>query len=723
MTLVSIALSPSRFCRIAFLDDADRLARLRREARVLAALNHPNICGIHGLEEADGYTFLVLEFVDGETLAERLATSSGRRSPSTGLSLTEALTFAQQIAAALEAAHERGVVHRDLKPANVVVTRDGVAKVLDFGLAKGIDSEGPVGDLTLAPSDAASGGTTAAAVIGTAAYMSAEQAAGRVVDRRSDIWSFGVVLFEMVSGRRPFVGETVYRNARVGVENPTRLERPPSCRNPRPSTTAAAVHGEGPEAPAAVDRRCESGHRGHPERSGRASRSKQRLPFRVYRTRCHGSWPARSRLPGPLRCCGLADAAPPPVTRLEMALPDGRLLDGSGGGHLIALAPEGSRLVFVGKPGALYLRPLREEGAAVISGTEGFGSVREPTFSPDGNFIAFFAASDQTLKRIGAGGGAAVTICPAKTPHGMSWSTEGIVFGQGSEGIRRVSPESNARSELIVRVKENELAHGPQLLPGGKHVLYTLATGTAADKWDTARIVVQSLTSADRVTLINGGSDARYVPTGHIVYAVAGRLFAIAFDLERLETTGDPVPILAGIRRSEANWSGAVNISFSQDGSLAYVPGPVSASYAQLDLAVMNLQTGGVRPLDLPAGRYAWPRVSPGGRHVAVETQDRKESSIWTCELFGTPTMQRLTVSGNNNRFPVWISAGAVAFQSDRQGDLAIWAQAIGGSVVPTDHPGCRNHSRTRVVVTDDEYAAVQCDQGSGCVLVDALSP
>ena len=315
----------------AFLHDADRLARLRREARVLAALNHPNICGIHGLEEADGYTFLVLEFVDGETLAERLATSSGRRSPSTGLSLTEALTFAQQIAAALEAAHERGVVHRDLKPANVVVTRDGVAKVLDFGLAKGIDSEGPVGDLTLAPSDAASGGTTAAAVIGTAAYMSAEQAAGRVVDRRSDIWSFGVVLFEMVSGRRPFVGETVTETlASVLKTQPDWSALPPAVtRDLRQLLRRCMEKDPKRRLQSIADARVviEDILSGVVEQPVEATPPVSRLPNPV-------PWV----LAGALATAWAASLlwagrpAPPPVTRLEMALPDGRLLDGSGEG-------------------------------------------------------------------------------------------------------------------------------------------------------------------------------------------------------------------------------------------------------------------------------------------------------------------------------------------------------------------------------------------------------
>ena len=260
----------------------------------------------------------------------------------------------------------------------------------------------------------------------------------------------------------------------------------------------------------------------------------------------------------------------------------------------------------------------------------------------------------------------------------MSWSPDGIVFGQGPDGIMRVSPDGGA-PERIVSVNHDEVAHGPQLLPGGKQVLFTLASGNAGDRWDKARIVVQSLASGERATLITGGSDARYVQSGHVLYALGGRLFAVAFDERRLTLVGDPVPIVEGVRRSAGNWSGTANISLSNNGSLIYVPGPVAAPNSLMDLAIVDRRTGGVRVLNLPPRRYASPRVSPDGKRLAYATEDGKEAVVWTYELAGTLPPQRLTMGGNN-RFPIWTSSTSVAFQSDRDGDRAIFRQSVGGN-------------------------------------------
>ncbi len=261
----------------------------------------------------------------------------------------------------------------------------------------------------------------------------------------------------------------------------------------------------------------------------------------------------------------------------------------------------------------------------------------------------------------------------------MSWGPDGIVFGQGAEGIMRVSLDGGAPVR-IVSVQVNEAAHGPQVLPGGQQVLFTLATGTAADRWDKARIVVQSLISGERTTIIEDGSDARYVPSGHIVYAVGGRLFAVAFDQRGVRVTGDPVSIVEGVRRSAANYTGAVNASISNNGSLTYVPGPLTPADALMNVAMVDRRTGKVDVLDhLPPGRYASPRVSPDGKRLAFTTEDGREAAVWTYELSGTMPPQRVTFGGNN-RFPVWTSSNRLAFQSDRAGDLAIFQQSVGGS-------------------------------------------
>ena len=324
----------------------------------------------------------------------------------------------------------------------------------------------------------------------------------------------------------------------------------------------------------------------------------------------------------------------------------------------------------------LLIRSMSELGVKPAQGIGEDQIVTEPVFSPDSRSIVVFSGADQMLKRIPVAGGAAVPLCPADRPLGISWGPDGIVFGQGSKGIMRVSPNGGT-PEVLVRVKDGEVAHGPQMLPGGQHVLFTLATGTAPDRWDKAHIVVQSLKSGERTTLIEGGSDARYVPTGHIVYALSGRVFAVAFDLERLEVKGDAVPIVDGVSRAATNATGASHFSFSSTGSLVYIPGPVSASSRQLALIDRK---GVIEPLKLQPGPYQMPRVSPDGTRIAFGTDDGKEAIVWTYDLSGTSAMQRLT-SGGNNRFPIWTSdSKRVAFQSDRDGDLAIFWQPADGT-------------------------------------------
>jgi serine/threonine-protein kinase len=319
---------------------------------------------------------------------------------------------------------------------------------------------------------------------------------------------------------------------------------------------------------------------------------------------------------------------------------------------------------------------MSELGVRPAQGIGEDSLVTEPAFSPDSRSIVAFSNADQMLKRIPAGGGAAVSICPIDRPLGISWGTDGIVVGQGSKGILRVSPTGGA-AEVLVRVKDGELAQSPQVLPGGQHVLFTVATGTGPDRWDKAHIVVQSLKSGERKTLIEGGSDARYVPTGHIVYAISGRVFAIAFDPQRLEVTGDAVPIVDGVSRAATNATGAAHFSFSSTGSLVYVPGPVSASSRQLALIDRK---GAIEPLKLEPGPYQFPRMSPDGTRVAFGTDNGTEAIVWTYAVSGTRNPQRLTYDGNN-RFPIWTAdSKRIAFQSDRQGDLAIFWQPVDGT-------------------------------------------
>jgi eukaryotic-like serine/threonine-protein kinase len=674
-----------------FALDPDRLARFKREAQVLASLNHPNIAAIYGFEESNPspgsgqatVQALVLELVEGPTLADRLAHGP--------VPADEALPIARQIAEALEAAHEQGIIHRDLKPANIKLRPDGTVKVLDFGLAKALEPAVFGRDVTASPTITSPAMTEMGTILGTAAYMSPEQAKGRQADKRSDVWAFGAVLYEMLSGHRAFKGDgvsdTIAAVLRQDVDWATLPASTPApvrrlmarCldRDVRQrlrdigearivlDDPYATAKGDPPSVPTLAP----------PQHVWRRAIPVALVAIVAGAFAGTAAWYFSRRSPTPLA-----------VTRLSFALPEGQAFSGVAGlRHLIAMSPDGVHVVY-GAPAPLYLRSMSQLDAKAIQGSDGYEVVTEPVFSPDGRSVAFFAAADQTLKKIAVGGGAAVTICPADNPFGMNWGPDGIVFGQGGKGILRVSPNGGV-PEVLVRVKEGEEADGPQLLPGGQHVLFTLATGTAIDRWDKARVVVQSVASGERKTLIDGGSDARYAPTGHIVYALGGRVFAVAFDVQRLEVKSGPVPMVEGVRRAAGGVTGAAQFSFSSTGSLIYIPGPVSPSPALLDVALTD-RSGGVERLKLPPGPYLMPRMSPDGKRIAFGTDDGKEAIVWIYDMSGTTARRRLTFGGNN-RYPIWSSdSKRVVFQSDRDQDLAIfWQSADGGAAQRLTRP------------------------------------
>jgi predicted Ser/Thr protein kinase len=485
-----------------FASDTDRVARFEREAKVLASLNHPHIAALYGMEEAAGQHFLVMELVEGETLAERLA-----RGP---LPVEEVVAIARQIAEALEAAHDKGIVHRDLKPANVKITPEDQIKVLDFGLAKAIESESAASNVANSPTLSMMA-SQAGVILGTAAYMSPEQAKGFPADHRSDVFSFGTVIYEMLTGRQPFPGDTVPEVlASVLVREPEG-NRLPSDLNPRLTEML---------------RRC-----------------LEKNPKR--------RWQA------------IGDV------RAEL--------------ELIASAP---RTTQASMAPAVPPRPMWR-------------------------------------MKIGITGGVATRLCPADNPFGMSWSADGIVFGQIS-GIMRVA-DRGGTPVVLLRASAGEQMQSPQLLPDGETVLFTLATGIAAERWDKAKIVAHSLRSGERRVLVDGGSDARYLPTGHLAYAVGGTVFAVPFDARRIEATGGPVPVIEGVRRTSGAASGAANFSVSTTGTLVYLPGPVGVSAGQLDVALSD-RRGGQTPLKLQPGPYEYPRVSPDGTRIAFGSDDGRDA-------------------------------------------------------------------------------------------------
>ena len=652
--------------------DPERVARFEREAQVLASLNHPHIGAIYGVEVADGgkSRYLILEFIDGESLAGRLGKGA--------LPFDEAMTLARQMLDALEAAHEKGIVHRDLKPANLMLTSEGQLKILDFGLARVVDSD-PGASAANSPT-LTFAATQVGVILGTAAYMSPEQAKGRVADRRSDVWAFGCVFFEMLSGKRVFDGEDISETLAAVL---------------RAEPDWTALPGDLPPGIRALLQRCLMRDR------------KARVPeigtvrFLLEDALAAPTLPAvpapavvmapprpfwKRALPvalaailaGTLGVAGalwLKRAPVPAVSRFAVALPEGQSFS-SAGRHTIAISPDGSRMAYVAS-NQLHVRAMSELASKPVPGTEIFGGSTEVVFSPNGQELAFFAASDNSLKRIAITGGAPVTIGPATNPFGMNWGEDGLVFGQNGKGVVRVSPNGGTQ-EVLVAIADPGRAHGPQILPDGQTVLFTLATGTAADRWDKADIVAHSLKTGERKRLIAGGSDARYLSTGHIIYALGGTLFAVPFDLKRLAVTGGPAPVVEGVRRAPSATTGAAQYAISASGALAYIPGPATASTASLEIVRAD-RKGSLQTVNVPPGPYLTPRVSPDGKRIAFAS-DEKEAVVWTYDLAGTSAMQRLTFGGNN-RAPIWSAdSKRVAFQSDREGDLGIFWQLADGT-------------------------------------------
>ena len=503
-----------------FAQDEERLARFEREAKLLASLNHPNIAAIYGLEEDGGTRFLVLELVEGDTLADPLKRGA--------IPVEESLRLALQIAEALEAAHEKGVIHRDLKPANIKVTSDGKVKVLDFGLAKAFAGDGSDVNLSQSPTLSLAA-TQQGVILGTAAYMSPEQARGQEVDKRSDIWAFGVVLFEMLTGRGTFDGGTV-SDVLAGV-----LRADPDWKS-----LPLNLH---PRIRLLLERCLEKESK---DRYGDISDARVDIQkaladpdgvivqpvAEVVQATPHSRLPWIAAVTIGVIVAGMTgwnlgpglQLEPPPVMRFNHVLPDGQTL-ARVSRSLVAVSPDGARIAYIAD-NQLYLRNLNDPESRPIRGTE--QGPTNPFFSPDGEWVGF--VSGEQLKKIAISGGVSVTICDAGPPTGASWGTDGtIVFGH-PDGIMRVSADGGTPT-LVVQTEDSERVYGPQILPGGDSILFTVTSATGLNRWDEAQIVVQSLETGKREVLWTGGSDARYVPTGHLIYASEDVLFAAPFSL------------------------------------------------------------------------------------------------------------------------------------------------------------------------------------------------
>jgi serine/threonine-protein kinase len=662
----------------AVASDPSRAARLEREARLLAALNHPAIATIHGFEQADGVSLLVLELVNGPTLAERL-----HRGP---LPVREALAVACQIAEALEAAHEKGIIHRDLKPSNVKLAPDGRVKLLDFGLAKALDGEGAKSDVSKLSTETSA--TDAGVVLGTAAYMSPEQARGEPVDERTDIWAFGCVLYETLTGKRAFAGATG-SDVLAAI-----LEREPDW-TALPEATPSSVRslllrclGKKPDRRlrAIADARLEieDGLRSPPNEA--ATRGVRQM------VRPSSPWLAAILAAAAVGAMWFAfshpGARPLAGRRFQISLPSSTpFAESIDTSELIALTPDGSTLVFESRkppdgPSQLFRRRLDEIAVRPIPGTE--GSAGPLAVSPDGRWLAFAAAGK--LKKVPIEGGAAVTVCDGPSIRGASWGDDGtIVFAPGAfSGLFRVSGEGGRPTPLTSLDPDRESSHRwPQMLPRSQAVIYTARAPSG--RQSRSRIEGFALETGARVVLVEGGSFGRYVPTGHLVYALAGKLYAVPFDAGRLRVTGPAAAILDDVRMSFAG-TGVAHFAYSPQGLLAYVapfsrPGKRSLVWVDREGHLQPVMAERRTYSGYRHGLGSGVRLSPDGERVTVTIlgDNVEDSNLWEYHL-RSAAWRRLTADGET-RFVLWApDGGRLAVSSSAGGAINIYATSPDGS-------------------------------------------
>jgi len=647
----------------AFAHDPERLSRFQREAKMLAALNHSNIATIFGLEQFNSTSYLVMELVPGETLQQRIKREGA-------IPIDEALAIAKQISEALEAAHEKGIIHRDLKPANVKVTPEGKVKVLDFGLAKAFEGDKSGSDPSNSPT-LSQAATLQGVILGTAAYMSPEQARGKSVDKRTDIWAFGCVLYELLTGKQAFHGEDITEILAAVVKS-----------EPDWAALPAAMPGKGRD----LLRHClQKDNRLRLRDAGDAQIEIQDAltapavtvaataapTTRGWRGRV--AWAAAGVfvLTAIAFAIGFVLRTPNPPQQMRLIAEigaDASLYTAFGPSAI--LSPDGTRLAFlasgVDQKRRIYVRSLDQLQATALSGTE---NATDPFFSPDGQWIGFFA--DGKLKKISVQGGAAVTLCDVANERGGSWGADGtIVFTPDLQvPLSKVSSAGGTPRPLTTLDKQTgEITQRwPQVLPGGKAVLF--ASGTHPSSYEDSDIVVYSMASGQRKTVQRGGSYARYLPSGYVVYIHEGALFAVPFDLKRLEVAGQPALILEGVVTAPTN--GGAQFSFSETGNLVYVEG--RAGGQNVSIYWMDHQ-GKFMPLRETPGFYYNLAFSPDGKRLALEIFDGKRRDIWVYE-WERDGLTRLTFAGELNENPIWTPDGQrIAYSSqEKGGTINLW--------------------------------------------------
>ena len=642
--------------------DRERLARFQREAEVLASLNHPNIAQIYGLERSDGTTALVMELVEGPTLADRIAQGP--------IPVDEALPIAKQIAEALEAAHEQGIIHRDLKPANVKVRPDGTVKVLDFGLAKALEPmSGSNVDATASPTITSPAMMTGVGVLlGTAAYMSPEQARGKPVDKRTDIWAFGCVLYEMLTGQRAFAGEDVSETLANVIKSQPDWSR-------LPANTHGAVR--------RLLRRCvqkDARERLHDTSDVRIEIQEAQTTQDAEVTTFVGRVSAgrRERVAWTLLALStlalvtsamlyLRRTVPEAVvTRLDVVTPP--TIDS----FSFALSPDGRQLVFVAngeKASQLWVRPFDQTTAQPLAGTEG---AVYPFWSPDALAVGFFA--DGKLKRINLTGGAVQVLADAPVPRGGTWNAEDvIVFAPATNtSLMRVSARGGAVAPVTRLAAEQGSHRWPQFLPDGRRFLFSMVTGVPK----THGAYIASLDGGEPMLVMLAETAALYAAPGYLLLGSQGVLTAYAFDAVSGTVATEPIPVAQGVGTDDGAFHSAVSVS--RQGVLAHRAGTGSRRQLVWVNRMGEIQ-GGVGSLDEYA--LANPEVAPDGRRVALNRTVEGNNDAWLIDVArGVPT--RFTFDAALDSGPIWSPDGSqLVFRSTRKGGYDLFQKAASGTV------------------------------------------
>lgn len=654
-----------KFLHSQFVSDPERLERFQREARALASLNHPNITSIYGLEEfatVEGSQFaLVMELVEGPTLAERISLGP--------IPANEALPIAEKIVDALDAAHERGIIHRDLKPANIKVTEDGEVKVLDFGLAKFYSDDSPAGDITNSPTLIQ--GTQSGVILGTAAYMSPEQAKGKTVDKRSDIWAFGCVLYEMLTGHQCFDGETLTDVLASVIRSEPDLSKLPGSTPNKVKTLLA---------------RCltkDTRKRLRDIGDARLLLELDSVSTTPGATGVLPRWPAwwlasaaalLVLVAGVLGAFAyrlfLPKAAQAPTLRYSFSFPSD-LANHGGSRNRIAISPDGTRIAYAAN-NRLYLRYLNSLTSTEVSGVTGAES---PVFSPDGSWIAYLHVGD--LMKISVNGGPPIQI-GTRVGAPASWSLRDEILCEGNGKIYLVSAKAGSVITLTELNRQSRSYADPQLFPDGKSFFYTqMATS------GEVQLVARTIDKGEETVVFTGnGADFRYVSSGHLLFtrkpATGGgmTLFAIPFDVSALKVRGTATPIISDVDYSGP--AGMANFAVSSSGTIAYIAGsPSDVTGTRL---VMVSRSGEEKPLPIERRSYSDPRVSPDGRSLATHLEGDQDD-IWAVDL-ARGTFSRISSDPGEDETPAWSQSGKwLAWASTRQGtNRSIFRRASDGS-------------------------------------------